>query len=101
MAAGRNTGSAVGERKGESFIMARRQRIRIELAAGEITKLQPEEIRAILRAADELIATAGRSMLVKILKGSKDKKVLSKQYQRLILLLIILTSSHRFRWLVL
>lgn len=56
--------------------MAKRQRIRFELDAGEISALQPEEIRAILRAADELIATAGRSMLVKILKGSKDKKVL-------------------------
>lgn len=56
--------------------MARRQRIRYELNTGEITKLQPEEIRVILRAADELIATAGRSMLVKVLKGSKDKKVL-------------------------
>lgn len=56
--------------------MARRKRVRFELDAGEVTKLQPEEIRAILRAADELIATAGRNMLVKILKGSKDKKVL-------------------------
>ena len=56
--------------------MARRQRIRYELNTGEITKLQPDEIRVILRAADEMIATAGRSMLVKVLKGSKDKKVL-------------------------
>lgn len=55
--------------------MVRRQRIRIELDTGEITELQPEEIRAILRAADELIAAAGRSMLVKILKGSKDKQI--------------------------
>jgi len=30
----------------------------------------------ILRAADELISTGGRNMLVKILKGSRDKKVL-------------------------
>ncbi|RGM07792.1 RQC domain protein [Hungatella hathewayi] len=57
-------------------MMAKRQRIRYELNTGEITKLQPEEIRVILRAADEMIVTAGRSMLVKVLKGSKDKKVL-------------------------
>ncbi len=38
--------------------------------------LTGEEIKAILRAADELIATGGRSMLAKILKGSRDKKVL-------------------------
>ena len=56
--------------------MAKRQRIRYELNTGEITKLQPEEIRVILRAADEMFVTAGRSMLVKVLKGSKDKKVL-------------------------
>ena len=56
--------------------MAKRQRIRYELNTGEITELQPEEIRVILRAADEMIVTAGRSMLVKVLKGSKDKKVL-------------------------
>ena len=39
--------------------MAKRQRIRYELNTGEITKLQPEEIRVILRAADEMIVTAG------------------------------------------
>jgi hypothetical protein len=33
----------------------------------------------ILRAADELIATGGRSMLAKILKGSQDKKVLEHE----------------------
>ena len=33
------------------------------------------DIKAILRAADELIGTGGRTMLSRILKGSKDKKV--------------------------
>lgn len=56
--------------------MGRKPRVRYELDTGEITSLRPEEIRAILRAADELIAAAGRGMLVKVLKGSKDKKVL-------------------------
>lgn len=37
-----------------------------------------EDIRNILRAADEIIFTAGRTMLAKILKGSKDKKLLEK-----------------------
>lgn len=41
--------------------MAGKQRVRYELDTGEIKGLQPEEIRIILRAADELIATAGRS----------------------------------------
>ncbi|MCD6355484.1 MAG: hypothetical protein J7L95_08040 [Prolixibacteraceae bacterium] len=41
-----------------------------------IKDLSFEEIKAILRAADELIAAGGRSLLSKILKGSKDKKVM-------------------------
>ncbi len=54
----------------------RQQRVRYRLDSGGITHLEMEEIRAILRAADELIATGGRSILSKILKGSKDNKVL-------------------------
>lgn len=54
----------------------KQQRVRYELDTGDICHLTDEEIKAVLRAADELIATGGRSMLAKILKGSKDKKVL-------------------------
>ncbi len=38
--------------------------------------MDSNEIKAILRAADELIANGGRTMLSKILKGSTDKKLL-------------------------
>jgi Probable zinc-ribbon domain/RQC domain len=41
-----------------------------------IEKLSQKDIKAILRAADSIIAQGGRSLLSKILKGSKDKKVL-------------------------
>jgi len=54
----------------------KKQRVRYELDSGDIKSLTIEEIKGILRAADELIASGGRSMLAKILKGSKDKKVL-------------------------
>lgn len=54
----------------------KKTRVKYELDCGDIRNLTDEEIRAILRAADELIAIGGRSMLAKILKGSKDKKVL-------------------------
>jgi len=54
----------------------KKARVRYELDSGDIKHLSDEEIKAILRAADELIAVGGRSMLAKILKGSKDKKVL-------------------------
>ena len=50
------------------------RRVPVVLDAGEIRNLPLEDIRMILRGADELISTGGRSMLAKILKGSKDKK---------------------------
>ena len=56
--------------------MARYKRVEFELDSGKVQNLPAEEIRKILRAADELISTGGRNLLVKILKGSKDKKVL-------------------------
>ncbi len=39
------------------------------------SKLTDVEIRTILRAADEIIGKAGRTLLVKILKGSKEQKI--------------------------
>lgn len=42
----------------------------------EIKELPFDEIVAILRGADELIMTGGRSLLSKILKGSREKRVL-------------------------
>lgn len=38
--------------------------------------LPESEIRAILRAADDIIAQGGRTLLARILKGSKEKKLL-------------------------
>ena len=52
------------------------RRVPVILDAGEIRDLPMEDIRMILRGADELISTGGRSILAKILKGSKDKKIL-------------------------
>ena len=52
------------------------RRVPVALDAGQIKKLPQEDIRMILRGADELISNGGRSMLAKILKGSKDKKIL-------------------------
>lgn len=40
-------------------------------------QLPDEEIKLILRGADYIIGTAGRTMLAKVLKGSKDKKLLA------------------------
>ena len=51
------------------------RRVPVVLDAGEIRDLPMEDIRMVLRGADELISTGGRSMLAKILKGSKDKTI--------------------------
>lgn len=51
------------------------RRVPVVLDAGEIKDLPQEDIRMILRGADKLISTGGRSMLAKILKGSKDKTI--------------------------
>ncbi|SEW08581.1 RQC-minor-1 family DNA-binding protein [[Clostridium] fimetarium] len=56
--------------------MAKRRRVQYQLDSGDVKILLEDEIVAILRATDELINTGGRSMLAKVLKGSKDRKVL-------------------------
>lgn len=52
------------------------KRVKFHLDTGSVKQLSAEEITTILRAADELIDSGGRTMLVKILKGSRDKKLL-------------------------
>jgi hypothetical protein len=62
--------------------MGRREtKVRYELDSGGIKELSFEEIKAILRGADDLISVGGRNLLAKILKGSKDKIVLSHQLE--------------------
>lgn len=56
--------------------MSKKSRVHYTLDSGEIKQLNPVDIAVILRAADEIISTGGRSILAKTLKGSKDKKVL-------------------------
>lgn len=46
------------------------------LDARGIKGMTTDELKAILRGADELIMSGGRSLLAKLLKGSKEKKVL-------------------------
>ena len=51
-------------------------RVPYSLDPGKVNTLPFDEIKAILRAADDLIMTGGRSMLSKILKGSREKRVI-------------------------
>ena len=63
--------------------MTRRvQRVEYHLNAHGIRSLPEPEIRAILRGADDLIMRGGRSLLVKVLKGSRSKDVLSQSLDR-------------------
>lgn len=52
------------------------QRVRYTLDPKGIKNLPQHEIAVILRGTDDLIMSGGRSLLAKILKGSKEKKVL-------------------------
>lgn len=54
------------------------RRVYFDLNSQGITSLPGEEIKAILRAADGLTMQGGRSLLVKILKGSQSKDVMQK-----------------------
>jgi superfamily II DNA helicase RecQ len=58
------------------------QRVPYQLDAQGIRSLPEAEIRAILRGADDLIMRGGRSLLVKILKGSRSEDVLSQSLDR-------------------
>jgi superfamily II DNA helicase RecQ len=52
------------------------KRVKYELNANGIKILPENEIKIILRGADDLIMSGGRAMLAKILAGSNDKKLL-------------------------
>jgi hypothetical protein len=52
------------------------RRVPYHLDAAWIEELPNDEIVAILRGADELIMSGGRTLLSKILKGSREKRVL-------------------------
>lgn len=51
-------------------------RIKYSLETNGVKSLSLNEIKIILRGADDLIMSGGRAMLAKILAGSKDKKLL-------------------------
>jgi hypothetical protein len=53
------------------------KKVPIYLRPQDSGPLTSEEIKIILRGADDLIGEGGRNLLAKILKGSRDKKVLA------------------------
>jgi RQC domain len=65
-----------------SEMTRKRQRVSYHLDAHGIRSLPEAEIRAILRGADDLIMRGGRTLLVKILKGSRSKDVFDRALER-------------------
>lgn len=51
------------------------RRVPVTLDPGDIVDLPEDEIRLILRGADELIMSGGRGLLAQVLKGSRRKAV--------------------------
>ncbi len=63
--------------------MARRvTRVPLFLNTGDVETIPDDEIKAILRAADDIIASGGRALLGKILKGSRDKSILEHELDK-------------------
>jgi hypothetical protein len=58
------------------------QRVRYHLDPKGIKNLSCDEIKVILRGADDLIMSGGRNLLAKILKGSRAKEVLNLGLER-------------------
>lgn len=57
--------------------MSRRsRRVQVDLEVRGLTNIPDSELRAILRGADDIIGRGGRSLLTKVLRGSKSKPVL-------------------------
>ena len=54
-------------------------RVKFHLNAHDIQNPTIDEIKAILRGADRIIMSGGRTLLAKILKGSKDQKLLERE----------------------
>jgi len=58
------------------------RKVPVYLNAKGISHLPFEEMKSILRGTDDLIMRGGRSLLAKVLKGSKEKKVLELKLDR-------------------
>ncbi len=58
------------------------RRVPIHLDAKGLSDLPEADLHAVLRGADDLIAQGGRTLLTRILRGSKSKDVLARGLDR-------------------
>ncbi len=59
-----------------------KSRVPVRLEDRGIGRLSDDEIRILLRGADDLIMLGGRTLLAKLLKGSKEKMLLDRGLDR-------------------
>jgi superfamily II DNA helicase RecQ len=52
--------------------------VTVNLDAKGLTELSDDDLKAVLRGADDLIAQGGRTLLMRILRGSANKDVLER-----------------------
>lgn len=62
----------------ETRMGRRSRRVRVHLDASGVDTLSDTELNAVLRGADDLIAQGGRTLLMRILRGSRNKDVLER-----------------------
>ena len=55
-------------------------RVPFHLDSGNVKSLPPEDIAAILRAAHDIVGSGGRSLLTKILRGSRQADVVKYEH---------------------
>ena len=58
------------------------RRVPVTLDARGVKQLSDAEIRVMLRGADDLIGSGGRTLLAKVLKGSKQKVIFEKELEQ-------------------
>jgi len=58
------------------------RRVPVTLNARDVKELPGDEIRMILRGADDIMGSGGRGLLARILKGSRQKAVLEHELDR-------------------
>lgn len=59
--------------------MSRRtRRVAVNLDAKGLTELSEDDLKAVIRGADDIIAQGGRTLLMRILRGSASKDVLDR-----------------------
>ena len=58
------------------------RRVRINLDAKGLKEIPDAELKAVLRGADDIIGQGGRTLLTRILRGSRMKKVLERGLDR-------------------